>query len=431
MSRPEDTLSFGASSQGAEMFAQISVQLTSSILMEETLKWAAKKMAGETATKVAVKKLTGTLVKSMSSKAQYKLGQEATKELAKSCGKNIAKLQSKMATLIAKEPGMTSEVAKGFKAMKGIIDDAAKNIKDQQSIADAIEAEEDIRKAKKLKELKELEELEELKKLKELDNVAKSGDDVLKGAKYADDLAKAAKEARLATRAAIQIAKAAAASVRLAKGAATIVANMALKMGASCAAGPVGCAVGVVMLVFDMLNLALDQIDPSGISIFITKDDIDTIAKITQEAKAQSLIDENTPLDLAYGWFDTEVTFDPTAFFFDPVPDPVTGEFLINEEYFKMFDSYRDEYMKSIGVTPHWREYIETVELPSSNNPLVISAASLILKEVTELQVQDSKTLSSFVPNVVVPKSNSNSTTLIILVIVIIFIFILMFMFIK
>jgi hypothetical protein len=84
MSRPEDSFSFGIDNQGAEMFAQISFQITQGILLEQTLTWAARKMAGETATKIAGKKLTGTLVKSMSSKAQFKLGQQVTKELAES-----------------------------------------------------------------------------------------------------------------------------------------------------------------------------------------------------------------------------------------------------------------------------------------------------------------------------------------------------------
>jgi hypothetical protein len=458
MSRPEDTLSFGAEEPGVEAFAQISVQLTSSILMEEVVKWSFKKAFGETTEKVAMKKLTATMVKSTSSKVQYKLGLEATKKLISSCGRNTAKLQAQFLAKMSEQPKMLGQVARGFEAIKKAVysgitaieaekqlaeiadyeskitnnaNDAARSIKEAEDAVKQAKNADDLAKAtKNLDEAKDaakkiddaLKIAREAKNVKEAADAAEAAAKAIKSTKAATD---AALDAAKASQAAIKAARAAASAIRAAKSAASVVSDIAIKMGAGCIGGPVGCAVGVVLFVFEMINLALDQIDPSGISIYISKTDIDTIAQITQQAKAQSLIDENTPPEEAYGFFDTEVTFDPTAFFFDPNIDPETGMFPINEEYFKMFDFYRDEYMKSIGVTPQWRNYIETVELPSANDPLVISAAGLLLKETTDLQVQGYNPPSPTKP----PKSDN--TTVILVIFVIIFIFILMFTLIK
>ena len=462
MSSRENTISFGADDPGTEILAQISIQLSLSIVYEGVIVWTAKQIAKETVEKAVIGKLSGTLVKSLSSKAQYKLGLESASKLASAAGRNTAKLQAKFLTNISRQTKLMGDVAKGFNEVKdamklgrnavlvaqnnaefadlvskieGKVDDAARSVKEAENAVKAAKNPEDAAKAaQKLSDTKNAYNkaktlLDSQSKIKNVYSAGEALKNVNKLADVAQDSANATIKAAKASRAAVQAARAAAATIRAARTAATVIRNVALKMGMSCIGGPVMCAVGVVLFIFDMINLALDEIDPSGISIFITKDDINTIAQITQQAKAQSLIDEDTPPDQAYGWFDTEVEFDPTNFFFDPVPDPTTGEFIINEEYFKMFDFYRDEYMKSIGVTPQWRDYIETVEFPSTNSILVLSADQLILKELLSFDNESLPPPPPPTPPVAQPKSSDK--TLIIIIIVVIFLFILMFMFIK
>jgi hypothetical protein len=129
------------------------------------------------------------------------------------------------------------------------------------------------------------------------------------------------------------------------------------------------------MLAFDVLNLVLDLIDPTGIQNFITLDDIDAVSDATSKAMAS-----NNP---AIGnYLQDEVYFDPMDFVYAYADDGTIG---MDPVWAKKYNSLMDDYMRSIGIIGDWRSRLQNaqtiktasdVDLPTQKKLLELAKAN-------------------------------------------------------
>ena len=114
----------------------------------------------------------------------------------------------------------------------------------------------------------------------------------------------------------------------------------------------VGAAIAVIMLAFDVLNLLLDLLDPSGIQNFIKLSDIEAVADATSKAMAS-----NNP---AIGnYLQDEVYFDPLDFIYAYADDGTIG---LDPVWAVKYNSLMNDYMRSIGIIGDWRARLKDAQ---------------------------------------------------------------------
>jgi hypothetical protein len=199
----------------------------------------------------------------------------------------------------------------------------------------------------------------------------------------------------------------------------------AMVMATICAASGaqtagVGClvalAIEVMMLAFDAFNIAMDIIDPNGLSIVINKKDIELVANHTRDWILQNRPDAS---ENAY-YFDEEVLFDYESFKWEYDEE---GNIYANEYWASQYEKYRDEYMAGIGITGDWRSRLESVNVPDVNDPGVLSPLTIVFREAKDIIQQD----------IAVKKKKDESSSLLLIVGItffIIFLVIIIFFFI-
>ncbi len=188
---------------------------------------------------------------------------------------------------------------------------------------------------------------------------------------------------KLAEKAGVKLAEKAA--VKIGVKAAEVMTEAAMKgvmeFGTICAVtgaetAGVGCLVGVAVMVlqlaFDAFNLAMDIIDPNGVSVVIYKPDIEMIAKTTGEWVNKEYSKDKP------NYLNEEVFFDWEShlWVFDE-SDNLTADLELTKQY----EKYRDEYMASIGITGDWRSRIPVLDISKPSDPGVLSPLTLTFQE--------------------------------------------------
>lgn len=236
----------------------------------------------------------------------------------------------------------------------------------------------------------------------------------------------AIKSARAAMAAAKLSVKTTIAATKASIKAGTVMAQAAAKgammMGAICAAtgpatGGVGCLAGMAVMVlqmaFDAFNLAMDILDPNGLSVVIYKSDIELVAKTTGEWVNKEYGEDNP------NYLDEEVFFDWESHLYE-IDDE--GNINANEEWTTKYETYRDEYMSSLGITGDWRSRIPSVSTVLASDPGVLSPMTLVFQEYkkeAEVYLNSKK-----------PKTGNSTLLFIIILFVIIFLIFIIFFFI-
>lgn len=175
----------------------------------------------------------------------------------------------------------------------------------------------------------------------------------------------------------------------------------------------VGLAVMVLQLAFDAFNIAMDMIDPNGVSIVIYKPDIEMVSKTTGQW-VNTEYSKDKP-----NYLDEEVFFDWESHLwkFDE-----SDNLMANLEWTTTYEKYRDEYMTSIGITGDWRSRIPLLDLSKSTDPGVLSPLTVTFQEFKKEALTYQQTKN---------KTSNNSVLLFIVVFfVIIFLTFIIFFFI-
>jgi hypothetical protein len=136
-------------------------------------------------------------------------------------------------------------------------------------------------------------------------------------------------------------------------------------------------AISVIMMAFDAFNLAMDLVDPNGISILIYKKDIELIADMTGKwvKNDPDLNPKNDP-----NFLDEEIFFDYKSFQYEfDQNDNIT----INQEFADKYEYHRDQYMAGIGITGDWRSRLEGIDASKVTDPGVLGPTTLVIQELT------------------------------------------------
>jgi len=179
-----------------------------------------------------------------------------------------------------------------------------------------------------------------------------------------------------------------------------------------------GCIVGAIItaieLAFAAINIALDIIDPNGLSVIINKADIKAVANFTRD-----WIKNNEPTGNP-DYFDEEVFFDVESHML--LMDD-KGNLSVDSQWAAIYESYRDDYMALLGIQGDWRaRLLEPVDVPNTNDPGVLSPSVIALQVIAEQLEQE--------PEPEPPSSSSGLVLFIIIFFVIIFLMIIIYFFI-
>lgn len=162
----------------------------------------------------------------------------------------------------------------------------------------------------------------------------------------------------------------------LGKTAATAGARSGAIAAGGCTLGPAGCAAGAAIggmvfvadLAFTIFTTLQDINDTSGILNIFHKDYVDEISKDFKDALNAGYADMGYP-DL----MEEEVVFYPENFIYDFDDD---GNVTIdpNNKWVQKYVEYRDEYLKSAGVSDGWQERLQTQSETLEPNIDVVNA---------------------------------------------------------
>jgi hypothetical protein len=145
----------------------------------------------------------------------------------------------------------------------------------------------------------------------------------------------------------------------------------------------IGCAVGaaitVIMLAFDVINLLMDLLDPTGISNFVTLEDIKAVADATSQAT-------NSNYPLIGNYLDQEVYFEPVDFIFT---QDANNSVVMDPKWGPIYNQLMDDYMKSIGIIGDWRSRVTNIEtLLDGNAPAIITADTQLYDKLITSSMQ-------------------------------------------
>ena len=178
----------------------------------------------------------------------------------------------------------------------------------------------------------------------------------------------------------------------------------------------IGCVVGAVItaleLAFAALNIALDMIDPNGLSVIINNKDIETVANFTHD-----WIKNNDPTGNP-DYFDEEIFFDVESHML--VMDD-KGNIQMDSQWAAIYESYRNEYMALLGIHGDWQSrLVDSVDVPNANDPGVLSQGVIALQVLSEQINQEEPA----------PTTSSGVVLFVVIFFVIIFLMIIIYFFI-